>query len=189
MNGHLICLIGLTTKATLEDGNKSVVNSLSFIDYCAAVNYSMYLCQKTVSKQLFDNIESVVLLTHIESDQKEGGDPTGPAAELARDVTQPKVDAVISGHSHKMVNGTIQNLSSFNDVCVGQASTEGRGYVDLTFKFDNSKILLNNSINKLGLSHIYEKYSNEYVKLIDNKPFDIIQSFILIVRKLCFIKI
>ncbi|MCQ3914537.1 MAG: hypothetical protein MJ201_01815 [Mycoplasmoidaceae bacterium] len=46
MDGHLICLFGLTTQATITDGNKDVVNHYSFIDYNSAVSYSAYLCQK-----------------------------------------------------------------------------------------------------------------------------------------------
>lgn len=144
MNGHLVCLIGLTTNATIEDGNKTVVDNLSFIDYDAALNYSIYNCQQNVAKQLFDSIESFVLLTHIESEQEtKGGEVTGAAAELAGNfdgiLNKDKVDAVISGHSHKLVDGRVYNPYVNHDVLVGQASTEGRAYLDLTFRFDNTK--------------------------------------------------
>ncbi|MCQ3915702.1 MAG: hypothetical protein MJ195_03125 [Mycoplasmoidaceae bacterium] len=141
MNGHLVCLIGLTTKATLEDGNKSVVDNLSFIDYSAAVDYSIYTCKQEIKQQVFNSIESFVLLTHVESDQDEKtGEASGAAVtQIAQEVTEPKIDAVISGHSHKTVNASIHNGATGKDILVGQAETEGRKYLDLTFVFDNTK--------------------------------------------------
>lgn len=140
MNGHLVCLIGLTTQATLEDGNKSVVDNLSFIDYNAALDYSIYTCQQENKKQLFDSIESFVLLTHVESGINEStGLPEGDAIRIAQNLTEPKVDAIISGHSHKVVDVAVENGSTGRKILVGQAETEGRKYLDLTFVFDNTK--------------------------------------------------
>ncbi|MCQ3907485.1 MAG: hypothetical protein MJ219_01700 [Mycoplasmoidaceae bacterium] len=48
MNGHLVCLIGLTTKLTATDGDKQSAEHLRFIDYYASANYADYLCQKTI---------------------------------------------------------------------------------------------------------------------------------------------
>lgn len=138
MNGHPICLVGLTTDATLEDGNKSVTDNLSFIDYNAALNYSVYNCQHTVSQQLFDSIESFILLTHVESGTDAEGQPTGAAVKLAKELTVDKVDAIISAHSHDIVNAKVYNANTGKNIYVGQASTEGRAYLDLVFTFDNT---------------------------------------------------
>lgn len=138
MNGHLVCLIGLTTQGTIEDGNKTVVNNLSFIDYNAALNYSVYNMQQTVDKQLYDSIESFILLTHVESDMS-NGQVTGKLVDLAQETNFTPLDAIISGHSHKVVNGSVANLWSSKKILIGQAETEGRRYLDLRLRFDNTK--------------------------------------------------
>lgn len=139
MNGHLVCLIGLTTKAAAEDGNRDVTDHLSFIDYNPAVNYSVYKCYQEVGDRTFNAIESFILLTHVESDQSETGTVTGAAAELAEDISFEGVDAIISGHSHKAVNAVIDNHITGKKICLGQAETEGRRYLDLSLTFDNTK--------------------------------------------------
>ncbi|XQP55017.1 MAG: hypothetical protein ACOQNV_02690 [Mycoplasmoidaceae bacterium] len=140
MNGHLVCLVGLTTQSTPEDGNKSVVDNLSFIDYNAALDYSMYTCKQELKPQVFNSIESVVLLTHVESAQDETtGEASGDAVEIAETATEPKLDAIISAHSHKTVDAKIYNGSISKNVLVGQAETEGRKYLDISLQFDNTK--------------------------------------------------
>lgn len=139
MNGHLVCLIGLTTQGTMVDGNKAVTEHLSFIDYEAAISYANYLCQKEMGETWYSAIESFVLLTHVESDT-DGSVPTGQAAELAKKLQYfGGVDAVISGHSHKEVCGKVHNSKFNKDIWVGQAGTAGRKALDTKFYFNNNK--------------------------------------------------
>lgn len=174
MNGHLVCLIGLTTKATLEDGNKEVVDNLSFIDYNAAVNYSIYFCEHDVEESLFNSIESFVLLTHVESKVDATGKGEGAAVELAEEVKNPKIDAIISGHSHETVNVTIHNNNTGKYIKVGQAETEGRKYLDLCFHYDNTKPIgqkLDNvtmQINDMTLNVDYDEAARGLKQIRDN---------------------
>lgn len=144
MDGHLVCLIGLTTRSTYDDGNQDIVRSYSFIDYNAAVCYSAYLCRQELGDEWFHKIDSFLLLTHLECDQKidketgARGPVTGPAADLATEIDFNWVDGIIAGHSHKDVYGTVKNHWG-KDVWVAQGANSGQQYVDTTLVFDNTK--------------------------------------------------
>lgn len=142
MNGHLVCLIGLTTKLTNVDGNKSVTEKLAFINYNASIQYSVHMLE-TEHKEWFDHVESYILLTHIESEGDEDMKPIpsgdDDAYALAQNLTFKGVDAIISGHSHKLVCGKVKNNKFNKDIWLAQAGLSGRDYVDTTLHFDNSK--------------------------------------------------
>lgn len=142
MNGHLVCLIGLTTDLTLNDGNREVVENLDFIKYTASIQYANRLCHDELGDDWYDAIEAFVLLTHIESAPQSSSDlpdPTSAAAKLAAELNFPKVQAIISAHSHKTVCGPIDNPTIGHSVWVGQAETAGRKFLDTQLTFDNTK--------------------------------------------------
>ncbi len=143
LGGHDICLIGLTTKATREDGNQNAIKDLGFISYPASVFYAKELAKEQLGDD-YNKIESFVLLTHVESDFLEDAqkqftivDPESTCAKLAKELTTD-VDAIISGHSHKEGAGVIHNDVLNKDIWIGQALTAGRRILDtsIDFKYD-----------------------------------------------------
>lgn len=142
LNGHLIGLIGLTTKLTLTDGNTETVKDLDFIDYNASIQYANRLCKEEIGEDWFNSIEAFVLLTHIESSplpDSQAPDPASSAADLAANLTLNKVYGIISAHSHKTVCGPISNEKIGHQVFVGQAETAGRKYLDTQIIFNNTQ--------------------------------------------------
>lgn len=156
MNGHLVCLLGLTTESAMEDGNQAVVRSFSFADYAASLYYASKYCYESIGQEWYDSIETFVILTHVESvsaeDRQKGltsiaydmakdivlYDPTHAAESHDNDPTR-KVSAVISAHSHKVVEDVAVNTRTNQPISIGQAETAGRRYLDTTLWFDNSK--------------------------------------------------
>lgn len=139
MDGHSVCLIGLTTKGTLIDGNLQGIEGLSFIDYNASVTYSKWYLQEQEPEEA-SKIEAYILLTHCEC-QPNKDDPSiieGEAATLAKQATT-HIDAVIAAHSHRECAGIIKNDNDDTNVWVGQASQSGRRFLDTTLVFDNNK--------------------------------------------------
>lgn len=132
VGGHSICLIGLTTKKTRQDGNPIATRNVSFIDYIASINYAKHLA-KVNDEEKYNAIESFVLLTHVESDFV-NEEVTGAAADIARK-TNTDIDAIISGHSHKEGFGTVYNNQLQKNIWVGQANTAGRAILDTRLDF------------------------------------------------------
>lgn len=156
MNGHLVCLLGLTTQSAMEDGNQAVVRAFSFADYAASLYYSTNYLYETVGEDWFNSIETFVVLTHVESvsaeERLDGAD--SKAWDLAGDIVlynperthtltendpTKKVSAIISGHSHKSVEDFNTNIWTGQPISIGQAATAGRQYLDTTLWFDNSQ--------------------------------------------------
>lgn len=127
-----VCLIGLTTILTRTDGNKIATNDYAFIDYNASVEYAKKLCQEEKVSE-FDKIDAFILLTHITSDM-DGQKVVGESQELAQNLTT-KIDAIISGHSHKVVSGYVKNNKFGNNIWIGQAGSSGRNYLDLELNY------------------------------------------------------
>jgi len=131
-----VCLIGLTTNGTLVDGNKKITQQLSFIDYNTAVHYTKEQIKLDVGQKQYDSIDSFILFTHC------GADFTnkifsGEAVELAATI-DTDIDAIISAHSHKTGAGKIWNNKLNKAICVGQAGTEARFFLDTKIEV-NSK--------------------------------------------------
>lgn len=138
IHGHPICLIGLTTKETRTDGKIDVVSSLAFIDYIAAVHYAKRFAREQLG-DAYNSIEAFVLLTHVESDYPEGKPGEGAAVELAENI-DTRVDAVISGHSHKTGKYEVTNQHLRDKkIWVGQAGTAGQAILDTELDFDDAK--------------------------------------------------
>ncbi len=154
LDGHLVCLVGLTTQKAMSDGNQDIVQNTSMIDYAPAIYYATRYCFDTVGADWYNSIETFIMLTHIESDENPADNDAlfvaansliyDPDYEDDHDFHYhedpcKKISLVISGHSHKEVSKPQQNTYSKNNVWVGQANTAGRAFLDSNFTFDNSK--------------------------------------------------
>ncbi|MCQ3914542.1 MAG: hypothetical protein MJ201_01845 [Mycoplasmoidaceae bacterium] len=140
MNGHNVCIIGLTTKGTLVDGNLNAIKDLAFIDYNASVTYTKTLAKSELGEEKFNSIEAFILLTHCEC-QPNSVDPTiieGEAADLAKNATT-RIDGILAAHSHRECSGLIKNEKFGNMIPVAQASQAGRRYVDTKLVFNDGK--------------------------------------------------
>jgi len=137
MNGHNVCLIGLTTKLTKTDGNTAAIKDLSFINYNASINYTKQYIIDTLGEETYRKIDAFVLLTHVGSSY-DNGVYSDEAFDLARNELTTEVAAIISGHSHKEGVGKVRNKHTGKDVWVGQANTAGRAVLDTKLVFDDT---------------------------------------------------
>jgi len=142
MNGHTVCLIGLTTNDTLTDGNIESMKKLSFIDYNAAVNYSKAFCYEAIGEEEFNKIDAFILDTHLACQAIDDKHPfegvRGEAVSLAENVTT-RVDGVLAAHSHMICSGIAHNKTLNKDIPVAQGGQAARRYVNTTLTFDDSK--------------------------------------------------
>lgn len=137
--GVKIGIIGLTLKGTPDVVTAEGVKGLKFADEVETINkYANELDRK--------GVKAIVTLVH------EGGMPasgsynydcntpgagagiSGPIVDIAKKVT-PKVDALITGHTHQAYNCTIPDPAG-NPRTVTSAASFGRLYTDTTLKYD-----------------------------------------------------
>ncbi|MBH1936140.1 bifunctional metallophosphatase/5'-nucleotidase [Streptomyces sp. AV19] len=137
--GVKVGIIGLTLEGTPDVVTAQGVKGLKFADEVATINkYANELDRK--------GVKAIVTLVH------EGGMPasgsynydcdtpgagagiSGPIVDIAKKVT-PKVDALITGHTHQAYNCTIPDPAG-NPRTVTSASSFGRLYTDTTLKYD-----------------------------------------------------
>lgn len=127
--GLKIAVIGIVTPETAYTTGPKIVAPFEFRDPVAVVKELL----PAVRRQ---GAELVVVLSHLASYQdKESGQVTGDAADLARAATG--VDAVVSGHSHQSVAGKVDGVP------VVQAYYNGRalGKISLVYSRREQKIL------------------------------------------------
>ncbi|RYJ29711.1 5'-nucleotidase [Streptomyces sp. L-9-10] len=138
-NGVKIGFIGVTLEGTPNIVTAEGVKGLKFHDEIETVNKYA----KELERQ---GVKSIVALIH------EGGSPastaynydcdspgagdgiSGPIAEIAKGIT-PKVDALVSGHTHQAYVCTIPDPSG-NPRLVTSASSFGKLYTDTTLTYD-----------------------------------------------------
>ncbi|PGH49189.1 bifunctional UDP-sugar hydrolase/5'-nucleotidase [Streptomyces sp. Ru87] len=137
--GVRIGFIGVTLEGTANIVSAEGIKGLEFHDEAETVNkYAEELERK--------GVKSVVALIH------EGGEPaskaynydcdspgpgdgvSGPIAEIARNIT-PRVDALVTGHTHQAYACTIPDPAG-NPRTVTSASSFGRLYTDTTLTYD-----------------------------------------------------
>lgn len=110
LHGHLVCLLGLSTTGMLTDGNQKIISNLTIMPYVPALYYISKYCFDTIGANLYDKIDSFVLLTHVESEDSTDPDKS-VALNLAKTlhIYEPdknkytytqKVSSIISAHSH-----------------------------------------------------------------------------------------
>ena len=127
--GLKIAVIGIVTPETAYTTGPKIVAPFEFRD------------PATVVRELLPQVrrlgaDIVVVLSHLAAEQNAVGQVTGDAATLA--ATVPGIDAVVSGHSHKLVAGKV------NGVPVVQAYYFGRalGKISLVYSKREQKVLL-----------------------------------------------
>ena len=131
-NGINIGIIGLTTPETITKTKAENIAAYDFLDPATTVN-------TLVSKVKKAGADIVVVLSHMGASQDSKTKAiTGEAAELAKAVTG--VDAIIAGHSHSTIAGTVNNIP------IVQAYYNGRsvGHIDLIIDSASKKIVENN---------------------------------------------
>lgn len=128
IGGHLICVIGAATQDTVYSAAKSRIENYEFLD--AAKSIRKVLRKVNASYKP----EAVVVLSHIGSHQNRLMRSTPVSADNTtelEDVCRLKgIDAVITGHSHEYVNGTLYGKP------VVQAMYYGRAVSVIKLTFD-----------------------------------------------------
>ncbi len=125
--GVKIGVIGIATPETAYKTNPKVVANYTFKDPVKAVN-------DLVPKIKQQGAEIIVVLSHLPSWMDEKGNISGDAAALAMQARG--INAIVSGHSHQTVFGTV------NGIPVVQAYYNGRavGEIDLFYNKSSHKV-------------------------------------------------
>lgn len=133
IGGHLICIIGCTTGDVVYTASKSRIENYEFIESSAAVRKVLRKVQATYAP------EAVIVLSHIGSHENRltpGNPVSADKSTELEDVCAIKgVDAVITGHSHEYINGTV------NSVPVVQAMNYGRAISQIKLKFNSEGLV------------------------------------------------
>lgn len=122
VNGKTIKVgfIGIATPETSYKVAAANVVGFKFTDPVAATNkWAAHLRD-------VENVDAVIALTHLGSDQKEAN-ITGEIVDYANKITG--VDGIFSGHTHKLVKGTVNNIP----VVQGMYNGRALGKLSLTF--------------------------------------------------------
>lgn len=122
VNGKTIRVgfIGIATPETAYKVAAANVVGFKFTDPVAATNkWATHLRD-------VENVDAVIALTHLGSDQKEAN-ITGEIVDYANKITG--VDGIFSGHTHKLVKGTVNNIP----VVQGMYNGRALGKLSLTF--------------------------------------------------------
>jgi 2',3'-cyclic-nucleotide 2'-phosphodiesterase/3'-nucleotidase len=127
--GVKIAVIGIVTPETAYTTGPKIVAPFEFRDPVTVVKEMLPIVRQ-------QGAEVIVVLSHLASEQDESGLVTGDAAVLAGAVAG--IDAVVSGHSHKIVAGKV------NDVPVVQANFNARalGKISLVYSRRDRKVLV-----------------------------------------------
>ncbi|UEC22320.1 multifunctional 2',3'-cyclic-nucleotide 2'-phosphodiesterase/3'-nucleotidase/5'-nucleotidase [Clostridium septicum] len=155
-NGKVIGLIGLATPETAYKTKPDNVKDLEFKDITESTKkWVEYLRNE-------EKVDAVVVLGHIGSEQNSTtGEIKGEAADLAKEVKG--IDAIISSHTHKFVNGKV------NDVAIIQAGYNGRALGKLNFNFDyENKLTVEHEVDEL-YKRVSDLTEDEDMKAIIDK--------------------
>lgn len=120
--GKKIGLIGIATPETAYKTNLANIQGLEFRDPVADIN--------TLAAELkAQGANAIVVLSHLGAMQDKGGVITGEAADTAMKIKG--VNAIITGHTHQTIQGTV------NGVSIVQAASYGRALAHTTLTFDD----------------------------------------------------
>ncbi|MDF2840990.1 MAG: LPXTG-motif cell wall anchor domain protein, partial [Clostridia bacterium] len=132
-NDMNIGIIGLATPETLTKTKAENIAAYDFIDSAQAVNALVPKLKKA-------GADIVVVLSHLGGSQdSKTKEITGEAAVFAKAVTG--VDAIITGHSHSTIAGTVNNIP------IVQAYYNGRsvGHIDLIIDSKTNQVVEKNA--------------------------------------------
>lgn len=165
--GLKIAFIGLATHETLTTTKTENLKQIVFQDNVSSLQ--KWIDYLKAGKDPAGVPNAIIALTHIPSEQKHDaseiiGDEISALAKNTHGL-----DAIISAHSHQLVNGKINNIPIIQAGCNGQALG------DFTLEFDtNGKLLkvdpelniLSDKINTLAPNKLMEAQANFYHKKI-----------------------
>lgn len=124
-NNVKIGIIGIATLDTATVLPRNILDSIVFSPPAPLV-------QSIVDKLRQEDVNIIVVLSHLASGQDDEGNIYGDVADLANAVTG--VDAIISAHSHLPVAGVV------NSIAIVQASSFGQAVGNISLVYDtNSK--------------------------------------------------
>lgn len=124
-----IGLIGLAHPETSTLTKAQYVEGYEFRDPVKSAQYWVDYLKSGKAKEGTPDV--IIALTHIDSDQGKDGKVTGNAVTLANEVKG--LDAILSAHSHRQVNGIVNNVPILQAYCYGRAI----GHVDIKIGEDN----------------------------------------------------
>lgn len=135
--GVKIAIIGMSTPETAYATSPKITAPYTFADPIQTVN-------DLVPKLKQHGADLIIVLSHMGSVMdKTTGKITGEAADLA--MNTHGINAIVSAHSHQLVNGTV------NDIPIVQASSLGRAVGSITIVFDKTtkQLILSNATTTL----------------------------------------
>ncbi|MER5359200.1 bifunctional metallophosphatase/5'-nucleotidase [Streptomyces sp. NPDC002785] len=156
-NGVKIGFIGVTLEGTPNIVTANGVKGLKFHDEIETIN-------KYAKKLDRQGVKSIVALIHeggapastaynYDCDSSGAGDGiSGPITDIAKGIT-PKVDALVTGHTHQAYVCTIPDPAG-NPRMVTSASSFGKLYTDTTLTYDRrTKDIVRTSVKSAGASN------------------------------------
>ncbi|WP_327273912.1 bifunctional metallophosphatase/5'-nucleotidase [Streptomyces sp. NBC_01224] len=156
-NGVRIGFIGVTLEGTPNIVTANGVKGLKFHDEIETINKYA----KELDRQ---GVKSIVALIHeggapasasynYDCDSSGAGDGiSGPITDIAKGIT-PKVDALVTGHTHQAYVCTIPDPAG-NPRMVTSASSFGKLYTDTTLTYDRrTKDIVRTSVKSAGASN------------------------------------
>ena len=149
IGGHLICIVGAATKDTVFTASKKRIENFEFLDPAKCIRKVLRKVEASYAP------EAVVVLSHIGSHiNRLSGTPVSASNDKSdkfelEDVASLKgVDAIITGHSHEYVNGTL------NGKPVVQAYNYGRAISQIKLTFSENGL-------KSAKGNVIEVYKNK----------------------------
>ena len=133
INGTKVAFIGLTTLESAFKTKKENVQNLTFLNPAKALQ--KWIDYLKAGKAPEGKPDAIIAVCHIASYQDSGSTITGESLqEMCKNVKG--IDAIITGHSHELVCGKLNNIP------VIQAYKYGRslGILDLEFNEENSLV-------------------------------------------------
>ena len=131
-NGINVGIIGIATPETATKAKPELVEPYDFKNPAEVVNALVPEVKKA-------GADVIVVLSHLGATQdSKTGEITGEAAELAKAVTG--VDAIVTGHTHNTVSGTVNNIP----IVQGYYNGRSVGVVDIFMNTDTKEVVKKN---------------------------------------------
>lgn len=128
MRGHNVCLIGLTTTATMSDGNQEELKDTSIIPYIPSIHYIKHFI-KEEQPDIYNKIDAFVLYTHIGHGEVEG---------FVKDL-DTNVDLILGAHTHSDVSEEYHSDVLNKDIDFIESQAHLASFSDAKLVFDDSK--------------------------------------------------
>ena len=137
MNGHNVCIFGLTTQETINDSNVYATDTTAFINYEASITYSKLLLKETIGEERFNEIESFILLAHCGA-ITEDTVIKGEVGQLAENINTD-IDVILAAHKRTDVVGKVYNNKLNKPITIVETTDKMKNFADVKLVFDDSK--------------------------------------------------